>query len=603
MGPAIQLSSILGFADSGDSLVAVCSGPRTFDFFIGCDLSPWSQVDVTSPPPNRRHFSTAKVSENEFLIIGGDTPTFELFQVNTFTGECDSMTLVSKPLPTFTHHASASIPFRGKTLVYIFGGYRGTRLSRRLLLLTIKNNIAAARDWSDSSGPQPRTGHTLTCYRGDFYLFGGRGDGGVLFDDFWCLGVSASPINPKWRRIVGPGPSPRAGHTSWTDGTAHFVAGGVDAEGHLLNEIWRFVAGWEKVGLFDSSERVVGCCLGLCVLGREFAIADVRDPLDKSFARLAAKRDKFVRRQTAHDRLYLETSRRLTDLVSVLEATKARKATRRPDELVTVDSLSSLERELAELGLTLVQKIGEFFTAAQTVLFKKPHVEASVKASVLRPYLLSLVSFEEQGRRFREAQERMSEAFHTQNFDALAHRLPGPIPEIADGDADDEFLPYAFSQQLRELEEVESPPREEADGQQAEIVMAVTKMMKAAGQHQAELEALVTRWRDMVADSERELKRLMTVITFAEDSEMKKAEQIAELEKYFEEANKAESQLKKELLEISVAKKDQIRKLYAATNNLRSLYREASLEEARQTFEWTLAEMRELLKSITEVAL
>jgi hypothetical protein len=65
----------------------------------------------------------------------------------------------------------------------------------------------------------------------------------------------------------------------------------------------------------------------------------------------------------------------------------------------------------------------------------------------------------------------------------------------------------------------------------------------------------------MAADSERELKRLMTVITFAEDSEMKKAEQIAELQKCLEEANMAETQLKKELLEILVTKKDQIRKL------------------------------------------
>jgi hypothetical protein len=601
IGPAIQVDAIVGFADCGASLIALCSSPRNFEFFIGYNLSPWSQVDISNPPPVRGHFSTAKVSENEFLIIGGDTPTFELFQVNIFTGECEMMTIISKPIPALTKHASASMPFRGKTLVYVFGGYRGTCLSPDLLLLTIKNNIAAARDWTDAQGPLPRTGHTLTYYRGDVYLFGGRGPGGVLFDDFWCLGVSASPVNPKWRRIVGPGPSPRASHTSWTDGASHFVAGGVDSEGHFLNEIWQFRAGWEKVGLFDRAAKVIGCSQGLCVLGTEFAIARAHDPLDKSFARLAAKRDRFVRRQTAHDRLYLETSRRLTELVSVLQATKARKASRRPDELVTADRLSSLERELAELGFALVQKFGEFFTTARTVLFKKPPVEPSVKSSILRPYLLSLVSFEEQCRRFRESQERMSEAFHSQTFDALSHRLRGPIPEIAGAEADDELLPYVFSQQLRELEEVESPRREGGDRQQAELVMTVAKMTKAVGQRRATLEGVVKRWRDMVADSERELKRLMTVITFAEDSEKKKGEQIAELEKCIDEAKKAETQLKKEVLEVSVAKKDRIRKLYAATENLSNQYREASLEEARQTFGGTLAEMRELLKSIADV--
>jgi hypothetical protein len=55
-------------------------------------------------------------------------------------------------------------------------------------------------------------------------------------------------------------------------------------------------------------------------------------------------------------------------------------------------------------------------------------------------------------------------------------------------------------------------------------------------------------------------------------------------------------QLRKELLEISVAKKDQIRKLYAATDNLRILSR-----EARQAFAWTLVEMTDLLKSIADI--
>jgi hypothetical protein len=65
--------------------------------------------------------------------------------------------------------------------------------------------------------------------------------------------------------------------------------------------------------------------------------------------------------------------------------------------------------------------------------------------------------------------------FHNQNVHTLAHRLRGVIPEIASRDTDDELLPFAFSQQLREPREVASSPQEDGDGQQAEIVMNIAK--------------------------------------------------------------------------------------------------------------------------------
>jgi len=83
------------------------------------------------------------------------------------------------------------------------------------------------------------TGHTATKDENDYvYLFGGqKNDSGELSDEFWWW----SPlINETVDLSVFSGPCARKNHTAYyTDGLL-FIAGGVDADGNCLSDLWFF---------------------------------------------------------------------------------------------------------------------------------------------------------------------------------------------------------------------------------------------------------------------------------------------------------------------------------------------------------------------------
>jgi hypothetical protein len=76
-------------------VIAICRTPTAFQFFCGTPDEPWARIKFLSTPPVRCHFATARLSENEFFLIGGDFPSFEIHRCNHFTGECDRLTVVS----------------------------------------------------------------------------------------------------------------------------------------------------------------------------------------------------------------------------------------------------------------------------------------------------------------------------------------------------------------------------------------------------------------------------------------------------------------------------------------------------------------------------
>jgi hypothetical protein len=568
----------------------------------------------------RRHFATARVSENEFVLIGGDLPVFEAYLCNHCKGECDPLTLIGPALPVMTQHAAASFPFRGKTIVYVFGGYRYTQLSRDLLLFCVKGQSCSAREWDPRGGPPARVGHSFLYHGGQLYLFGGQGEGGLLLDDFWLLDIRSSPLNPEWKRAA-TGPPARRDHTAWSCGGALYVAGGIGSDRRKLNDIWRFTNVWTKVALFDTLATIQGCDHGLCILGKSFTLFDFEkgeNPLGTSFAKLAAKRDRFTHRQATHDRLYLVASTRVNELAAVLKEIKDQPG-KRTDDFVSPERLRAVERELAELNVTLLKRVTEFWSGIPRFAFSEPQRRVALKNSLLRPYLKSLVAVRQAEISFKDAEARLGGTIHGQTRDAIVKTIerlteatlvmPEPIDLMENPvRVDDAMLSYLYSAQLRVIEQnaekiraLEALRQRQAPQERlcSEKVMEVSMTMKAALQKKVQVESALRKWKDLVLESEQELRRLETCLHFAEDSEAKKAEQVAELEKLNAEIKRLEGSLRKHLSDTLGDKLDRIKRLYKITEDLRVQYKPGTIEEARTTFGAAETEIRSLVKAIT----
>jgi hypothetical protein len=399
------------------------------------------------------------------------------------------------------------------------------------------------------------------------------------------------------------------------------VAGGVGADQRKLNDVWRFTTVWTKVALFDTSAKIQGCDQGLCILGTKFTLFDTEkgeNPLGTSLAKLAAKRDRFANRQATHDRLYLAASTRVNELAAVLKEIKEQPG-KRTNDFVSPERLRAVERELAELNLTLLRRVTEFWSGLPRFAFSEPQKRVSLKNSVLRPYLKSLVTVKDAEIRFKEAEARLGQAIHGQTRDVIVKKiermtdaalvLPDPIDVIEmPVRVEEAMLPYLYSAQLRVIEQNEEKIRaldalrhrsHSPERTRTEKVIDVSMTLKTVLQKKVQVEAGLRKWKDLVLESEQELRRLETCLHFADDSGAKKGEQLAELEKLNTEIKRLEAVLRKDLSEILGDKLDQIKKLYKITEDLRVQYKPGTIEEARTTFGAAEAEIRALVRAIT----
>lgn len=87
-------------------------------------------------------------------------------------------------------------------------------------------------------GPAARAGAGACVVGNCVYIFGGRGESGLLFNDMWCLDVEAW----SWRHVPSASaapPSARYGHVQLSIGDRVFVFGGTDGK-TCNNEVWLF---------------------------------------------------------------------------------------------------------------------------------------------------------------------------------------------------------------------------------------------------------------------------------------------------------------------------------------------------------------------------
>lgn len=83
----------------------------------------------------------------------------------------------------------------------------------------------------------------MLCFVVRFYVFGGRGAKGVLYNDLWCLDVE----NWTWERMSSTtaAPTPRFGHAQVVVGTRLVFHGGWDGT-RAFDDLWVYDTGTSR---------------------------------------------------------------------------------------------------------------------------------------------------------------------------------------------------------------------------------------------------------------------------------------------------------------------------------------------------------------------
>lgn len=175
---------------------------------------------------------------NAFIVFGGDTKIEEadelddnLYLLNTTTLKW-TVANPSGPRPSGRYgHSISTIGSK----VYIFGGQLDDYFFDDLVSYDLTKLRDPSSKWelieSSTPAPPPRTNHSVVTYKDKLYLFGGT-DGRLWYSDTWVF----DPADHSWIQLDCSGflPAPCEGHAATIVGDIMYVFGGRSAQGEDL---------------------------------------------------------------------------------------------------------------------------------------------------------------------------------------------------------------------------------------------------------------------------------------------------------------------------------------------------------------------------------
>jgi hypothetical protein len=178
---------------------------------------------------------------NAFIVFGGDTKIEEtdelddnLYLLNTTTLKWTVANPVGpKPSGRYGHSISTI-----GSKVYIFGGQLDDYFFDDLVCYDLTTLRSQNSQWElikpTSASPPPRTNHTVVTFQEKLYLFGGT-DGKLWYSDTWCY----DPQLNSWTLLECSGfiPAPCEGHSATIVGDIMYVFGGRSSQGKDLNTL------------------------------------------------------------------------------------------------------------------------------------------------------------------------------------------------------------------------------------------------------------------------------------------------------------------------------------------------------------------------------
>ncbi|CAN6615855.1 hypothetical protein TRVA0_006S02014 [Trichomonascus vanleenenianus] len=191
--------------------------------------------------PSPRVGHAALTLGNAFIVFGGDTKIEEndvlddnLYLLNTTTLKW-TVAKPSGPRPSGRYgHTISTIGSK----VYIFGGQLDDYFFDDLICYDLTTLRSPDSHWEliqpATQSPPPRTNHTVVTYQDRLYLFGGT-DGKLWYSDTWCY----DPQENSWTLLECSGyiPSPCEGHSATIVGDIMYIFGGRSSQGKDLGTL------------------------------------------------------------------------------------------------------------------------------------------------------------------------------------------------------------------------------------------------------------------------------------------------------------------------------------------------------------------------------
>jgi len=222
--------------------------------FYDFEKNIWSQVEVSGDIPIAKSFHTAcSLDDSGIIVFGGHAGGQVLHQVHELRlNNLDSrspsaewkLIPIINMLKRYGHTA-----FSQEGNMYIFGGSNESKLSTSQIWMLDLDDQEWIQCKTSGETPSARSFHMSILYQEDLYVFGGKLNVVVKFNDLWKLNMRTM----NWQEIKVKGwiPTPRYGFSAARDSSKLFIFGGETDKGKtdqiLIFEIER--KSWQLIGL------------------------------------------------------------------------------------------------------------------------------------------------------------------------------------------------------------------------------------------------------------------------------------------------------------------------------------------------------------------
>lgn len=214
----------------------------------------WSQVEVCGDIPIARSFHTAcSLDDSRIIVFGGHAGGQVFHQVHELrlkNLESGSPSVEWKIIPIQNGlYRYGHTAFEHEGNMYIFGGCNESKLPTSQIWMLDLDNQEWIKCETSGKTPNSRSFHMNILYQENLYIFGGKLNVAVKYNDIWKLDMKTM----NWQEIKVRGwiPTPRYGFSATRDSSKIFIFGG-DTDKGKTNQILIFEIerkSWQLIGL------------------------------------------------------------------------------------------------------------------------------------------------------------------------------------------------------------------------------------------------------------------------------------------------------------------------------------------------------------------
>lgn len=222
------------------------------------EVPTWETIEMKGESFEKVSYSASVSYKDEFYIIGGELVNLEqtraIYKYNPETNVLDKFEI--KELPPIENHSAVSSD-KG---IYIFGGFSyGNHLNSLYVFYPDSKTVQkiSGTDTYDpiknQDYPNPRINSAICVLNESIYMFGGKTQEGHYLNDVWIYSIT----NNQWRKVIPKEdatiPKGRSGHTMTLFKGELYIFGGKTGNIHENNDFWKFNPKSEEFELIQDT--------------------------------------------------------------------------------------------------------------------------------------------------------------------------------------------------------------------------------------------------------------------------------------------------------------------------------------------------------------